>query len=95
MSKYKPDMIVSDAAGIEPHTMKHTLICRFQPDDLADMNGAEIGVDVGVMGMNVAYLPDANRGAAVTNGDAIWFEATSFDNAVRHAIWYTLPLEDE
>lgn len=46
--------------------------------DLADLDGAEIGR---VGDYDVIYLPDARRGARVSNGDAEWFDANSFRHA--------------
>lgn len=53
-------------------------ISRFQPDDPRDLDGAEIGR---VDDFDVIFLPDAERGARVSNADAEWFDARSFRHA--------------
>jgi hypothetical protein len=58
-------------------------ISGFQDDDVTDLDGAEIGR---VGDYDVIWLPDANRGAMVSNGDAQWFDARSF----RHASLFAL-----
>lgn len=53
-------------------------LVRFQPDDVADIDGAEIGR---VEDYDVIFLPAAERGARVSNADAEWFDAKSFRHA--------------
>jgi hypothetical protein len=65
-----------------PDTPGGARLRRFQADQLSDLDDAEIGR---VGDYDVIYLPDADRAAIVSNGDAVWFDARSFQAASLHA----------
>jgi hypothetical protein len=72
------DVDLEDAEDWGDDTDGHRRLRRFQPDRMADLDGAQIGR---VGDYDVIYLPDAERGAMVSNGDADWFNAVSFPHA--------------
>jgi hypothetical protein len=61
-----------------PDTRRYARLQRFQADDINDLDCAEIGQ---IEEFDAIYLPEANRAAIVSNGDAVWFDAHSFQHA--------------
>lgn len=56
---------------------------RFQAHDIADLDG---GLVATIGDFDVIYLPSIERAARVSNGDAEWFDARSFEQAIDAAL---------
>lgn len=69
---------LDDAEEWAEGTAPGARLSRFQAEDYSDYDGAEIGR---VGDFDVIYLPEVERAARVSNGNAEWFDATSFRHA--------------